>query len=477
MQVVLYKFTKRQNSTKEPAFNDPTKTVINDVNLKEETSFLFPTLIFTRNIKTGFNPIMFNYATIAVWQRYYFIKDWRWVNGVWECDLEVDVMASFKEEIGSTTAYIIRAASSSDPNIMDTFYPSKTNTLIRRYAVDTDIYGTLIADGCYVVGCINNETANRVGSTTYYALTNSQLASLLAYLFSGSIFNSSHIYDMSEGVYKALFDPFQYIKTCMWFPYPVSALGSTTANIKVGYWDTGVTGTICSTLIKEYRIVSQTALGNHPQIARGTYLNHAPFTRITAFISPFGEIPIDPAFMQFTTNWLYGRIYVDFITGLADLRLTITNGYDQTDPDFDMYKICTMRTSQVGVPIQISQLQTDYLNAISSGLGAVASGFMGNISGIFSGIGNAAASLFPKESSIGANGSFLELAEPPLVIVENEIVVDDNVTEFGRPLCKNAQISSLSGYVQTGEDDHAFSGTETECQMINKYMKSGFFYE
>lgn len=477
MEVVLYKFSKRPNSTKEPGPNDATKTVISSVNLKEETSFLYPTLIFTRSIASGFNPVMFNYASIPIWQRYYFIKNWRWANGVWECDLEVDVLATFKEEIGDTTAYIIRASSDYDPTIMDVFYPCKTNTLIRRYAVETDIYGTLIADGCYIVGCINNETAHRVGSTTYYALTNTQLANLLAYLFSGNIYNASGIYDISEGLYKSLFDPFQYIKSCMWFPYPVSAFGSTTANLKVGYWDTGVTGTICSTLIKEYRIVSQTALGNHPQIARGTYLNHAPFTRVTAFISPFGEIPIDPAFLQFTNNWLYGRIYVDFITGLADLRLAITNGYDQTDPAFDMYKLCTMRTSQVGVPIQISQLQTDYVNAISSGIGAVVSGFSGNIGGIFSGIGNAAESLFPKESSLGANGSFLELAEPPLVIVENEMIVDDNVSEFGRPLCQNKQIKTLSGYVQTGEADHAFSSTETENQMINNFLKNGFYYE
>ena len=477
MQVVLYKFTKRQNSTKEPSPNDATKTVINNVNLKEETSFLFPTMIFTRNIITGFNPVMFNYASIAVWQRYYFIKDWRYCNGVWECDLEVDVLASFKEEVGDTYAYVIRAASSYNTDIIDTYYPGSSHLYITRQAIDDDIYGTAISNGCYILGVINNETAHRVGAVTYYALTNLQLASLLAYLFSGNIFNSSHIYDISEGLYKSLFDPFQYIVSCMWFPYPVSAVGSTTANIKVGYWDTGVTGTIASTLVKEYRIISQSEIRPHPQASRGKYLNRAPYTRLTAYLPPFGEIPLDSNYMVYDSNWLYGRINVDFITGVADLRLTITNGYDTTAEGFDGYKFFTQRTSLVGVPLQIAQIQTDYLGILSGVAGAAGGASGGDGASAMSGIGNAIKSIFPKTSSLGSNGSFLEAAEPPVLVVESVMIANENQSEFGRPLCNTAQIKTLNGFIQCQEDDHAFSSTETECQMLNRYLKTGFFYE
>ena len=56
-------------------------------------------------------------------------------------------------------------------------------------------------------------------------------------------------------------------------------------------------------------------------------------------------------------------------------------------------------------------------------------------------------------------------------------IVDENLTEFGRPLCATRQINTLSGYVQCGEEDHSFSGTRTENEEINRHLKQGFFYE
>ena len=478
MIVNFFNFSKRPNSTAEPPGNDPTRTTLTDVQLKEETSFLNPTLLISRNAtQSVFNPVMFNYAEIAIWQRYYFITDCRWVNSVWEIDLTVDPLASFKSAIGDTEAYIIRSATTYNTDLIDTFYPGSSHVYITRQGISTDIYGVALGSGCYVVGVINNETSNRVGSVTYYALTNAQLASLLAYLFSGSIYSASNVYDVSEGLYKSMFDPFQYIVSCMWFPIAQTVIGSTTVNIKVGYWDTGVQGKIASTLIKEWRIVSQSSIRPHPQASRGKYLNRAPYTRLTAYIPPFGEIPIDANYMVYDTNWLYGKLNADFITGIADLRLTITNNYTSGGEGFDDYKFCTQRTSQLGVPIQLSQVMTDYVQALSSGASTIASGFAGNIAGIFSGIGNSAASLFPKTSSLGSNGSFLEVAEPPVLVVESVMVADENRKEFGRPLCNTMQIKYLSGYVQCGEEDHAFPCTATEKQMINKHLKDGFFYE
>ena len=477
MNVTLYKFTKRINSTKQPASADGHSFTCQ---LKDDTSFMNPILKFSPDHLTSgvFSPDVYNYAFILYWNRFYYITDWKYINGSWEAYLTVDVMASFRSEIGATSAYIIRSNSQFNGNIIDSFYPSTSVCSITKQQISSDIYHTTIPGGCFVVGVINNSSSsNKMGAIIYYALNATQMVSLLNYLFSSNIYNNSSISEIGEGLYKSLFDPFQYIASCMWFPFPVSALGNTTETINVGYWSTGVTGTIVTYVTKEIGFKTNSPIARHPQITRGDYLDHAPYTRLTAFYPPFGEIPIDTTFMQYgANNYLYGKIFCDMVTGVADCTITITEGYD-TDTTADPYKYMTMRTAQIGVPIQISQVMSDYVSTLSSGVGAVSSLFSGNISGIFNNIISGVESAMPKVSSLGANGSLVEIIEAPYLIVEHMQIVDENRTEFGRPLCNTRTISTLSGYIQCGEADHAFSGTRAENEEINRNMKEGFFYE
>lgn len=473
MNVTLYKFTKRHNSTAMPK---PSEGKAVSCQLKDETSFLNPVLILSKDIVSGvFSPDSFNYVMIPYWSRYYYITDWKYINGAWEGICTVDPMASFKGEIGNTTAYVVRSAYTYDGNITDTFYPATTQVNITKHKIEGTIYGTYVSDGCYIVGIINNMTTTRIGAVSYYALSQAELQSLITYLFSSNIYNNSNITEIGEGLYKSLFDPFQYIVSCMWFPLPPSTMGSTQANIRVGYWDTGVTGYIANRLVREWGIKTDVPIPSHPQASRGEYLNHAPFTRLTAYIAPFGEIPVDTMFMQYgNNNYLYGKIYCDCINGMADLYLSVTDGYgDQADP----LKFFTMRSAQMGVPIQLSQVMSDYISTIGGGIGAFFSGATGNIGGIFNSITSAVQSAMPKVSSLGANGAFVELAEPSYLVIEHYRCVNADREEFGRPLCQKKKLSSIPGYIQCGEDDHAFSCTKQEQEEINSHLKNGFFYE
>lgn len=478
MNVTLYKFGKRENSTARPQESDGKYFTCQ---LKDETSFVNPVLRFDPDALTSglFSPSAYNYAMIPYWQRYYYITDWTYKNGIWEASLVVDALASFRTEIGNTEAYIIRSATQYNGDIIDTFYPADTVCSIQKIQISSDIYHTTIPSGSFVVGVINNSTStNKMGAVIYYALSAQQMVNLMNYLFSSSIYSQSGVTDISEGLYKSLFDPFQYIVSCMWFPYAPSVFGTTTERITVGYWNTTVTdAVIVNYVVKEIGFKTNLAIPRHPQISRGAYLDHAPFTRLTAFYPPFGEIPIDTSFCQYgANNYLYGKMFIDHVTGIADCTLTITNGYDTTTTA-DPYKYMTMRTAQVGVPIQISQVKSDYMAMLTSGAGAVSSLFSGNIAGLFGNIASAVQSSMPKVSSLGANGSLVEIIEDPYLIVEHMQIVDENITEFGRPLCSTRKINTLSGYIQCGENDHKFTGTRTENEEINRYLKNGFFFE
>lgn len=469
MNVELYKFTKRLNSTARPT---PSEGTSFSCELKDETSFINPILKFRPDYLTSglFSPSAYNYAYIAYWQRYYYITDWKYINGLWECFLTVDVMASFRTEIGAASAYIIRSNSSYNGNIIDSFYPAKTDVTIQKTNVACAWYNVAPSGGSYILGVINYENGNKIGALNYYALTSAQLSSILNYLFTDNIYNSSSITEMGKGLYKSLFNPFQYIVSCLWFPFATSAFGSAQAEVKVGYWSTAVQGIIVSSLAEKTFVTA--TLPDHPQITRGAYLNRAPYTKHTLYIPPFGCIPIDTNFISIG-KYLYSAVLVDHITGQATIRVALS----PSSSNLNEYNIMCERTGMIGVPIQLAQILTDYVNTLSSASDFISSALSFNLGGVFKGLLSAVESQMPKVSTSGANGSFIETLQYPQLISEFLNIVNENQTEFGRPLCDTRTISTLSGYIQCGEADHAFSGTRAENDEINRMLKEGFFYE
>lgn len=473
MQVFLYSYKKRPNSTSQPL---PSEGKLFTCQLKDETSFLNPVFIFSPGELTSglFSPSAYNYAQIPYWQRFYYITDWRYINGCWECSMNVDVLASFRGDIGNTNAYVLRADSDYNTNLIDTLYPSQTNPTIITQAIAQSID---INHGCYIVGITNCANSQyRKGAVTYYALDETDLNALLQFMFSGSIYTLSNINDLEEGVYKAIQNPMQYITSCVWVPIEANVISShQKATLDFGYWQS-VSGT--SGRVIEGTVFGKTnyyQLPNHPQLSRGNYLNYAPYSKYMLYYPPFGGIPIDSAFRS-AGDYLCIHLAVDCITGMSNLRLSMqaTN----QDEDRTRRKVIIERSGQAGVPIQLSHVQSDIISGITGIVSGVANAVAGNYLGAGSGImGSAVSMTETKQTSLGYNGSFMATYEYPVLVSEFYQIGTENRTEFGRPLCANKTINTLSGYVQCGESDHAFTCTQTEKDAINRFMREGFFYE
>ena len=470
MDIILYYFSKRSNSTKEPSYSDPTRKNVSNVQLKEETSFISPTLKLSADaLGSGFSPVKYNYVSIPYWQRHYFVKDWRWNPPYWECDLSVDVLASFKYVIGDTSAYILRSSHSFNGNITDNYYPALSNPVVTKVPVSSSWYAVSPTGGTYVLGCINYQTSNRVGAVSYYALTIAQFGQVLNFMFSDGIYNSMAVDEISDGLFKAMFNPMQYITSCVWFPFDITAFGSSTTNVKVGYWSTGVQGIMVSALAERTFVTAQ--IPHHPQIARGSFLDRNPYTKLTLYIPPFGSIPIDSIAFS-TGDYLYSAVLIDHITGQATIRISTCK-----QSSLDHTNIITERSGEIGVPIQLAQVLTDDFHSLTAIGGAVGSLVTGNIGGAISGISSAIENQMPKVATSGANGSFCAFIQEPVLMVEHYKITEENLEENGRPLCETKIISTIPGYIQCADADHNFAATETERQMINDYMKSGFYYE
>lgn len=468
LSVTLYEFKKRENSTKRPD-NTVTQRTHNAV-LKMPTSLLRPEITFDFGLKG--NPSFYNYAYISdLGNRYYFIRDWTVSEGhLWTAHMEVDVLASWKNSIGESVQYVTRSSYKDNGRIVDTLYPAmKTPTIVRK-TLDCPFVDNL-NEGTYVVGIINNDNTNPVGGVHYYAFTHAEFSSFCAYLLGT---DWTGITDISEELTKALFNPFQYIISCVWYPIAIP-VESKISNMKLGWWTIPVSGGGIPTTI-HFSAWATFELPKHPQQARGVYLNSSPYSNYSLYYPGVGEIIIDANILSCYSH-LGTYLQFDIVGNAA--RLSLLGGTTQdANPIKQIY-------TQIGVNIQLSQLKSDIFNNIGSaatGLVKAGSSFTsGNIAGTIAGtssfIASAIDSINPKANSLSNNGSLLSLKSAIILISEFYTLVDEDNEDRGRPLCEKTTLSLLPGYQVIADPDLSIAGTSEENRMIKGYLTSGYFYE
>lgn len=464
-EVTLFTLSKRDNSTKRPAAGSG--HTFNCV-LKSGSGIMHPTLSFDIGVTS--DPSQYNYAYIPAFSRYYFIEEWYYEDALWTATLKIDVLATYKTEIGNSSLYIMRAAGAHDGSIIDTLYPAKTGC---SYASDT-IANPWDASMCFVIGCVS-KNAN-FGSLAYYAVTVAGLSTICTNLLdptTGAVTrdNGFNWDDCSQALQLALVDPLQYIKSCVALPVSIDDVTGSEAGVTVYNWSTLVGGK--RLYLNPYITKTYTFnISKHPDTtARGNYVNSAPYTNITLTMPPFGTFDIDTS-VTCTASTLTATVKLDPITGQASLTITC-NGI-----------VLNRIVSQLGVPISLSSVTRDYVGA-ASGLGGAltgalagaAAGPLGIAIGAASGVGNAVNSLKARASTIGNTGSFA--TNQGNFRLDHQFfrpVADDN-THNGRPLCAVRQINSLSGYMIIQDGDVAINGTSAEDQAVRTYLESGFYYE
>lgn len=483
-QVKLYAFSKAVNSTKQ-APTDQGSTYQGE--FKEDTSIFNP--IVRLNLGSD-NPKGYNYAYIALFSRYYFINDWTYsTEGFWIASMAVDAMASFKTSIGGSTEYVLRSSYTYDGTVSDAFYPATCRSQCKNVQVNSQLVHNL-SEGCYILNVINNSQSG-VGSNCLYALTNAQFRQFNEIMLSGVDWlniDFSTISDMNDSFFKTLFNPYQYVVSCMWFPIQISSLSTQdSAGIKYGWWTIGVS---CKRLTSlEYSNTVTATLPSHPQASRGSYLNFQPYTKLYLHWPVFGDFELDPLAyyhsrtcnIQYTVDLMTGRGTCYPVTAFAVSSGTVTS-------DSVIYSAVE---GQVGVPISVTQMATNILGAIQSIGGAVGGGiqnamsvdFMGAAQSLIGGVINSAINMHrPTYDIVGSTGGFNNnisaLFSQPVIECTFMYVVDDDNIHNGRPLYQDKLISSIPGYIVCANPRVEIQGaTRQEEDMIHSYMSGGFYYE
>jgi len=473
LNVVFWQFSKRENSTALPSGATPTTGNLSCV-LKAPCGIINPSI----EIAYSGNPTIYNYCAIEEFDRAYFVNDWTYENGVWVADLSVDVLGSNKLTIGASSQYVLRSASNFDGNILDTYYPTKYGTTITTNNITSNPYQADIDDGCYIVGLIGQGVPSDpgVGGVKYVGFTQTQINSFMTAMFSSTSYMGT-ISEIGTDLLRTLVNPFQYISSCTWFPFPVTTFSSgSVGSTYWGWWDVNISHYILNASSMNHTITSSFTIPKHPQAAtRGAYLNMQPYAKYMLDFKPFGFIPIEGADLAGYST-LYTKMNIDLASGQAILTVTPTNDYS---------KPINIVSAQIGVPIQLAQISRDTLSSLSSIYGGIGGAVTGALSGDFAGgimsavsnITDAARSAYPTVQTSGANGSTASFQTTPNLTGTFYSLVDENNSHAGKPLCQEKTISTLSGYILVSDADFDSDRTATENRMIKNYMESGFFYE
>ena len=471
--VRLFTLKKRDNSTKQPTGNGMEFSCV----LKSGSGILHPTISLDIGKTTA--PTDYNYAYIPTFKRYYFIEEWYFEEALWTASLKVDVLATYKTEIGNANLYVMRCASEQDGDVIDTLYPAKSGC---TFASDVKA-NPWSANETYVIGVVSQDA--RCGSQIHYALGRASFTAICQWLLSDVVTteNGFKIEDCSLELQRSLVEPLQFIKTCVLLPVSISdTISSVSPNphVVVYGWETEEGGKVLdenTAIVKTFKF----AIQKHPDTnSRGNYVNSAPFTAITLTIPPFGTIDIDtsvtcnaPIDSDINAPAVIATIRIDQITGKGTLTVEC-NGI-----------VLNRIEAQIGIPISMSSVTRDYLGAVSSiggaigGMaeGALTGGMGGMLAGGLSGIGNAIQSLQARSNTIGTTGAYGALLGDFRLDHQFFRPVSDDNTHNGRPLCAKRVLNTLSGYVIVQDGDVSIEGTSTEDAQVRQYLEMGFYYE
>lgn len=471
MQATFYVFPKRTNSTKRP-----TSGANFSIEIKAPCNIINPEI----KIATNANPTGYNYCFIPVWSRYYWVKNWTYSDGLWTSSLTVDTLASYRDQIGSATEYVVRSSAKFDPKIVDSLYPTKATVTTKTIPANSTPFTDDVEspDTGFFVVAVNAPGYISFGGAVYLAMSGLTFQALMRALLDDTNYLDISAEEISSNLTKALFNPIQYISKAFWIPCGNTAIGSPITEIPVGWWKMRNIGDafVIQSENDKQTFKFNISTPHHPQhIARGVYTDGAPYSEYTLFCPPFGEIKLN-ANLFVLQSTLYCRLIVDYRTGDAVLDLSFNH-------DFDTVFFST--SGNVAVSVQLAQIATNVDELASLGgmiqtaVGAIAGGAAAFFGGgdIVNGIASGAQQTTVQSQSKGSGASVAKYGITPYLTGVFYDLVDDNNEDHGRPLCKRVQLSTIPGYIMVDDPDISLPATAVEIDSVKSYMRNGFFFE
>lgn len=463
LQITFYNLSKKVNSTKQP--NVPGEIV--DCVLKTPASITAPVV----EIKIDAIPA-WNYAYIPDMGRYYFVTGTAYNRGIWEISLSVDVLASFKSEIGNTSMYVLRSSARKNGTIIDNLYPLTGDHSINHTQVKAL---TSYNSGTIILNLANGDANS---GTCSYAFTVANFGEFLDQIMIDGDKQTAEYDPIAQAVNVNLFDPIRFVNSAYWFPGAITEYIYTAATpklqLKLGNFV--ASGFQCYPVFHSVSNQTKTytvSIPKHPQAStRGMYCNMTPFSEYTLSLGPFGALNLDSAVLAESSS-ITIKVYQDVNTGSGRCTIYTNDG-----------AIVANVSTQWGVPLRI--FQSTPTSGVMGMFGSLAHAAVGLVTGEMSTAAGGLASSISSVgnivkgtlSSTGSNGAVLDHMMEWYLDAKFYYIADDNNADNGRPLCEIYKPSALGGFMQVQHGIVESSmATRPELDSVNTYCEGGFYYE
>lgn len=482
MEVNFYKFSKRPNSTKSLLGVAPFFTC--SATLKDGCSILTPTLkINNRSFDTiGTHITDANYVHIAAFKRHYFVTDWKFVDGLWECSLKVDVLHSWRAWIMSEKLFVTRAdvpVENAAPVVDTTPIINYTHSS-KSVMSQPSFFRAGYTDGFFVVGIIS--PGADMGSVNYYFFpTVSDFQTFTSKLLNNVDWLS--VTDVSSELTKCLINPMQYITSCKFFPFATSGIASRNEAIKLGFWDLGLSGQVLTT--HEINVTSDLTIPKHPQAAEcGSFLNMPPYSSYTVEFDPFGAYSID-GYRVGQSNHLYFDINIDLVSGEGKLTTRADGTADNPR------NVISINYSKICVDIPITSANTGFLGLAAGVIGNAISEFGGDfitneLSKTVGGVCNTIAGACSNVVTQGSQNTRAFMSGGAILNAHFQSIEKDYHKHYGRPVMTEITLQTLKDYYMKNSSgfvkclkpyiDKA-KCTDVERDEITRLLEEGVYIE
>lgn len=438
----LFSFSKRHNSTAIPSGDG----FVVDVALKRETSFNNPVFVLH-----GAKPT----ATYARFENaYYFIDDLRSIrDDVWELVCSIDPLATLRDAILATNAFVEYAAQGNGDIMDDRILPTCETTAAQ---VNGDL--EFNATGHYNIAVVGLDGVN------VYELTEGELRGVLSSisqwkdnLFLGAT-DAVDALIAGFGQLVSSGSAMDCIRSCKWLPF--AKTGGSTLPLYLGLYDSGISASVVSSPFFRKSVTLTVPF------TRTGYLRLQPYTDVFLYLPFVGVVNVshprlvetDIIMITMSRDNRTGR--VAYVVSAGTTRIG-TYGAD-TGSEY---------------PVGVSNIAAgNLINASASAAQAYVTGnLVGTATGAFAASSPTTGAVGTIQGGAGA-GLPLECA---LYCVEHDISgAPANMAQSqGVPLYANRQMSALSGYVKTRGFSVSGSYRDVLKQRVNEIMNSGAFLE
>lgn len=477
MELTLLNFSKRINSTKKPTAEQlAAGKVFNNLTLKQLTNIDNPNLILAGAKDEDYK---FNYAYVKEWDRYYHIKtsDLRHED-IYTAKLELDDLATYKDDILATSAYIVYSSTGYNRWIKDDRFP-----LLIHGAEYVRSTSQIMANGEPLFISGSNETvllttvSKNEGLVTWITTEEGVRAIIDDLTADDTIWGS-----LTNQFGDAMGSIIQVLR----LPINVDALPKSANMEQVYLGNAPLKDSVTGGDVFMYKLTSKVLNASGGISLPVTYTDFRfsePYCSMKISLPFVGVIdfPISEMSPSGALDW---DLSIDLMTG----ALT----YAFKNPD-NIYKVVASYSGQCGglVPITSTQIAnaSSIFSSIATGSASIGlSVLSGNPApAVIGGIGSIVQGFYGmNQKSTTVLGSFSGGRSEEITGSRINVVVEkfptanepDNITAIeGRPVCKVDTLSNYSGYMKTQGFSIDIAANSDVINSINKKLDAGIYIE